>query len=256
MIKFRPFFHGFCCAWAGLHHTESVTWPLLVALMVTRMKGITQPALEWGYLLTNLAVPTANAIERISRCSKTPGLAKSRAGGCLTVDLMNREKSDTILTYAWSDAVLHSCAFEFCSCLQSFPSYCCCYHNAFLLPFPPPILLNFFTIWGEISSLVLPSPGLHPSGMCAAVTNQLRCKKPTLSSKAGWHLRQLSSCWEVIAKYKPCPYWSTESTPCQHKPWQKARECTDVFMSNAIPLKFCPLLVSPGALGRHGKEWC
>lgn len=49
----------------------------------------------------------------------------------------------------------------------------------------PPILLNFFTIWGEISSLVLPSPGLHPSGMCAAVTNQLRCKKPTLSSRAG-----------------------------------------------------------------------
>lgn len=71
-----------------------------MALMMTRVEGVTQPTLEGGFLLTNPVVSTADVIERFSRCSKTPGLAKSRAGGCLTVVLMNREKSDTILTYA------------------------------------------------------------------------------------------------------------------------------------------------------------
>lgn len=71
-----------------------------MALMVTQMERVTQPTLELGYLLINPGFFTSDVIERFSRCRKTPGLAKCRADGCLTVDLMNREKSDTILTYA------------------------------------------------------------------------------------------------------------------------------------------------------------
>lgn len=112
-------------SWAGLHPPEYVTWPLLVDLMLTRVsvEGFTQCALKWGYLPTNPVVSTADAIGWISRCSKTPGLAKSGAGGCLTADLMNRKRSDTILTYAWSDYVLRSYGFQFFSCLNfnSFP---------------------------------------------------------------------------------------------------------------------------------------
>lgn len=65
-------------SWAGLHRMEYVTWPLLVDLMITRVsvEGFTQRALKWGYLPTNPVVSTADAIECISRCSKTPGLAK------------------------------------------------------------------------------------------------------------------------------------------------------------------------------------
>lgn len=170
---------------------------------------------------------------------------------------MNREKSDTILTYASSDAVLHSCAFEFCSCLHfnSFPSYCCCIIALSFSPSLPLYSLTSSWFWGKLAALL--HPVLGPK-MCAAVTNQLRCKKCQLSAAeqadtsgsppaAGRWLQSIN---------KPCPWWRTEPTPHQHKPWQKAPECTDVFMSNTIPLKSCPLLVSPGALGRRGREWC
>lgn len=51
----------------------------------SQVERVAQPALEGGYLLTNPHVSIADVIERFSRCSKNPGLAKSRAGGCLTV---------------------------------------------------------------------------------------------------------------------------------------------------------------------------
>lgn len=176
--------------------------PCLVALMMAQVEGVTQPAPGGGYLLTNPGVPTADVTERFSRSSKTPGLAKSRAGGCLTVDLMNREKSDIILTYAWSDAVLHSCAFEFCSCLHfnSFPSYCFCVITLSFSPSLPLYSLTSSRFWGEISSLVAPTSG--SKDVCSSDKPAEMPKKPALCSRAGWHTRQLSSCWEVIAEYK------------------------------------------------------
>ena len=112
-------------SWAGFDLPEYVTWPLLVDLVVTwvGVEEFTQRALKWGDLPTHPGVSPADAAEWISRCSKTPGLAKSGAGGCLTADLMNRKRSDTVLTHAWSDSVSCSYGFAFFSCLSfnSFP---------------------------------------------------------------------------------------------------------------------------------------
>lgn len=78
-------------------------------MAAVRLRGL--PSSAWragGDLPPEPLVPSGDAAKRISSCSRNPGLAKRGAGGCINADLMNRKRSDTILTHASSDSDLHS----------------------------------------------------------------------------------------------------------------------------------------------------
>lgn len=103
-----------CCP--VLQLGEQAIWPLLVAPVMAQ-GSLPSSACRAADLPPDPLVPSGDAAKRSSSCSRNPGLAKRGAGGCINADLMNRKRSDTILTHASSDSDLRSHSFDFFPCL-------------------------------------------------------------------------------------------------------------------------------------------